>query len=55
MNTNFKVIRFTRLGIKPESTATEADALTTQASELHRLQLSARPSEDLSIFRMGPR
>ena len=29
MNTNFKVIGVTRLGIKPKSTAPEADALTT--------------------------
>ena len=27
MNTNFKVIGLTRLGIKPESTAQETDAL----------------------------
>ena len=30
MNTNFKDIGLTRLGIKPESTAPEADALTTR-------------------------
>ena len=34
MNTNFKVIGLTRLGIKPESTAPEADALTTRPFEL---------------------
>ena len=34
MNTNFKVIGLTRLGIKPKSTAPEADALTTRLSEL---------------------
>ena len=34
MNTNFKIIGLTRLGIKPESTAPEADALTTRPSEL---------------------
>ena len=34
MNTNFKVIGLTRLGIKPKSTAPEADALTTSPSEL---------------------
>ena len=34
MNTNFKVIGSTRLGIKPKSTAPEADALTTRPSEL---------------------
>ena len=34
MNTNFKVISLTRLGIKPESVAPEADAFTTRPSEL---------------------
>ena len=34
VNSNFKVIGLTRLGIKPESTAHEADALTTRPSEL---------------------
>ena len=34
MNTNIKVIGLTRIGIKPESTAPEADALTTRPSEL---------------------
>ena len=34
MNTNFEVIGLTRLGIKPESTAPEADALTTRPSEM---------------------
>ena len=34
VNTNFKVIGLTRLRIKPKSTALEADALTTQPSEL---------------------
>ena len=33
MNTNFKVIGLTRLEIKPEPTAPEADALTTRPSE----------------------
>ena len=33
MNTNFKVIGSTRLGIKPKSTAPGADALTTRPSE----------------------
>ena len=32
MNINFKVIGLTRPGIKPKSTAPEADALTTQLS-----------------------
>ena len=34
MNTNFKVIGLTRLGIKPKSTAPEADVYTTRPSEL---------------------
>ena len=34
MNTNFKVIGLTLVGIKPESTAPEADALATRLSEL---------------------
>ena len=32
MNTNFKVIGLTRLGIKTQSTATEADALSARPS-----------------------
>ena len=34
MNTNFKVIGLTRLGIKLEFTAAEADTLTTRPSKL---------------------
>ena len=34
MNTNFSVIGLTRLGIKPESTVSEADTLTTRPPEL---------------------
>ena len=34
MDTNFYVNDLTRLGIKPKSTAPEADALTTRPSEL---------------------
>ena len=34
MNVNFEVIGLTRLEIKPRSTVPEADALTTQPSEL---------------------
>ena len=34
VNINLKVIGLTRLGIKPESTASEADTLTTRPSEL---------------------
>ena len=37
VNSNFKVIGLTRLRIKPESTAQEADALTTRPSELFGL------------------
>ena len=33
MNTNFLVIGLTQLGIKPKSTDTEADAVTTRPSE----------------------
>ena len=41
MNTNFKVIGLTRLGIKPESTASETAAHTTRPSELgHKLALA---------------
>ena len=36
MNTNFKVIALTRLGIKQESTGQEADALTICPSELFK-------------------
>ena len=34
MNSDFKVIGSTQLGIKPESTAPRADAFTTQPCEL---------------------
>ena len=40
MNINFEVIGLTRLGIKPESTATEADARSTWPSELQINQLA---------------
>ena len=36
VNTNFKVIGLTRLGIKAKSTALEADVLTTRPSELSK-------------------
>ena len=39
MNTNFTVIGLTRLGIKPESTAQETDALTTRPLEIHNEEL----------------
>ena len=42
MNTNFKVIGLTQLGIKLELTAAEANALTTRLSELLN-----GPSEEL--------
>ena len=38
MNTNFKMIGLTRLGIKPKSTALDANALTTRPSELLTFQ-----------------
>ena len=34
MNTNFKAIGLTRLGIKPKTTVPEEDALTTRPSEI---------------------
>ena len=34
MNTNVEVIGLTRLGIKPESTASAANALTTRPSDM---------------------
>ena len=40
VNTTFKVIGLTKLGIKPESAAPEADALTTRPSELCHLAIS---------------
>ena len=42
MNTNFKVIGLTGLGIKPKSTAPEADALTTLPSELLKMLVNNR-------------
>ena len=41
MDTKFKVIGMTRLGIKPESTIPEADALTTRLSKLLNFHLNA--------------
>ena len=40
MNTNFKVIGLTGLGIKPKSTAHEADALTTRLSAVNFVTLT---------------
>ena len=45
MNANFKVIGLTRLGIKPKSTAPEANALTTRPSEL----LENKPASSLIV------
>ena len=39
-DTNFRVICLTRIGIKPKSTASEPDALTTWLSELLKIQHS---------------
>ena len=47
VNSNFKVIGLTRLGIKPESTAQEADAFTTWTSELFGL------ASVLALLRLG--
>ena len=49
MNINFKVIGLTRLGIKPESTAPEADALTTRPSELYFL-ISTVSKKNLTVL-----
>ena len=42
MNTNFKVIGLTRLGIKLESIASEADALITLPSGLLNVTLEGK-------------
>ena len=49
MNINFKVIGLTRLGIKPESTAPEVDALTTRPSELYFL-ISTVSKKNLTVL-----
>ena len=41
MNTTWKVIGLTRLGIKPKSTAQEADALTARPTELLKCFVNA--------------
>ena len=46
MNTNFIVIGLTRPGIKPKSTAPEADVLTTRPSELSICDGLSRESAD---------
>ena len=52
VNTNFKVIGLTRLGIKPKSTAPEADALTTRTSELSTpyLNLKSEVGKRISLL-----
>ena len=50
MNTSFKVIGLTRLEIKPESTAQQADALTTRPSELLKIFGGACPRTPLESF-----
>ena len=58
MNTNFKVIGLTRLEIKPESTAPEADALTTRPSELLNWLLFTKSDDEsgqASDYKIGIR
>ena len=51
MNTNFKVTGLTRLGMKPESTAPEADALTTRPSEpFKRLKKTKKNKATIKYF-----
>ena len=49
MSSNFKVIGLTRLGIKPKSTAPEANALTTRPSELLPLDPAAHPERKVGV------
>ena len=49
MNNNFKDIGLTRLGIKPKSTAPEADALTTRPSELLKINNAMMERESLRL------
>ena len=51
MNTNFKVIGLIRLGITPESTVPEADALTTRAVLQFSLTSLAPEEEVLKSFK----
>ena len=51
VNSNFKV-GLTRLGIKPESTATEADALTARPFELFR-PLRVKTAQKAEKFRIS--
>ena len=50
MNTNLKVIGLTRLGIKPESAAQEADALTTRPSKLFFFKNASKLNQTFKIF-----
>ena len=46
MNTDFKVIGSTRLGIKPDSMAPEADALITRTSDQLNITGITKQSEN---------
>ena len=50
MNANFKVIGLTRIAVKPESTAHEADVLTTWPSEKLSLMICGRVRVTSSDF-----
>ena len=51
MNTNFKVSGLTQLGMKPMSTAPEADALTTRPSEpFKRLKKKQKKQSYCKVF-----
>ena len=54
MNTNFKVIGLTRLGIKPKSIASEANALTTLSSELELFYESLTGQFERSVASGSP-
>ena len=60
MNTNFKAIVLTRLGIKPECTAPQADALTIRPSicftgeeNLKKVQRRERPIHCDKLYNEG--
>ena len=50
MNTNFKVIGLTRLGIKLKSTAPEADARTNRPSELSITEMTVLQPQLKNLF-----
>ena len=50
MNINFKVIGLTRLGIKPKSTARDANTLTTRPSELFENTAIDIKAENRSVY-----